>query len=506
MEDLYHVEQRIINLEEVALAFKQELQKLRTMEANSSMFEHKTISNFEKNVEEFQVIKQFVESMNLSGLQTTNFIHGFKNNDMNYEFDLLKVFKTKIINIELKNYDWQQSPKSHFNYEKITKQLEKHRKLFANSKRKIILISVVISGGKLLIKKYEDQRLKEIQANELYFDLAGVPEPDQLQVLDKILEIDLKQLNFWQNPHELINKTYILSSKQNSAYNTLTTQIKNQKIVAIKGRAGSGKTLIMFKFALEAAANGKTVLIILPFKLSTDHQKLKQVFETKYPNLKIMEKRFVCHEHVFKTKKPKIDWQIFDYVIVDEAQRLSKSEFDEISFFAEKLQIFFDPMQTLQASDLGHKLKQQIIPQIELDQNVRTNPNIVRLLNYLVFGKNDYFSSYNIVLYKLSQTDLSSKQNLNQEICVLIQAISHNEQMTCISEFSPEHRNLFEVIGLDYHHTIIVLKDLIIKEGYVELESELAAKLYAKITRTTKQISIVCTTKEVYDSLSSRFV
>lgn len=56
----------------------------------------------------------------------------------------------------------------------------------------------------------------------------------------------------------------ILSSDQEQAYNSITNQLQEKKVVLLRGITGSGKTEVYIKLIQEYKAQGKTCLLVLP--------------------------------------------------------------------------------------------------------------------------------------------------------------------------------------------------------------------------------------------------
>lgn len=224
------------------------------------------------------------------------------------EFDLLRLTPSKILNIEYK---------SEFT-KNIKLQLQKNY-YYLKFLNKEIYSYTFVSNTKKLYKLDNQKNLIEAKMSELIniLKLQGEGEDYYIDDLNKKFIPSNYLISPFSKTNEFINNEYFLTQRQEEIKNNIDKEIKNGiEYFVISGEAGSGKTLLTYDISKSLITQGKNVGIIHCGQLNTGHILLKENFGWNIVPIKNWKE-------LFYNNTPKI-------IIIDEFQRINKTQFSEI--------------------------------------------------------------------------------------------------------------------------------------------------------------------------------
>ena len=262
-------------------------------------------------MDDLQSLVDVITSLTKQTNILNHFYVGFKINQISKEFDLLRIGKNSIINIELK----RESTKG-----KITKQLIQNQYYLKFLDVPIYNFTYVASTKKLymlvdstyikevnfdiLIKKLMEQQLKEINNIHDLFDPINY------------------LVSLFDSPEAFLKDEYFLTMQQSTFKKEILDirPTENPAFIMIEGGAGTGKTLLTYDIAKEYMRNGKNVLIFQCGKLHKGLEKLRNDHHWEIERLSHFNEK--QHEEAD-------DFSRYDVIIFDEAQRLEKSQLEK---------------------------------------------------------------------------------------------------------------------------------------------------------------------------------
>lgn len=338
---------------------------------------------------ELQTLESLVKLLKDSSAQHGNdYFKIFDNYYVNYkipqigkEFDLLRIGKDNIINIELKSKE---------DLEDIKKQMQRNSYYLKGIKTNYLIFTYVKDGNIYFF----DSNINDIVLVDILFLI------DKLITQDIDYDINLNDLfkakNYlispFNNTERFLNNEYFLTKHQEeikksvlNLFNNNTTTLN--KYICITGNAGTGKTLLTYDIAKELSLI-KSVLIIHCGKLNKGHKKIiKNLQNDKKYNI------IICRiKEFFKLSS----YRHFDIVIIDEAQRMFKENFKKIINMYDiydKLIFSYDIKQYLKENErlnITEELENLHIQfkQFNLKNKIRTNEKIASFIkNLFIIGK-----------------------------------------------------------------------------------------------------------------------
>lgn len=245
------------------------------------------------------------------------------------EFDILRFSKDTIINIELKS--------GSISEEKVIRQLERHKFLLSSIDTTYKVKLFTYLADKNILYEYDDGSLNKINFKYLVNNI-----PD-LYIEENLLSI-LNDTSFiispYSEPDRFFSSQYFLNIEQEKAREILLSSSANY--IALKGGAGTGKSLILFDVAKRLSDQGKKVLFIFCSKLD-DCLISKIDSQTNFKFLDIVNSRGLGDDHYLE----------YDVLIIDESQRLYREQLDRfLKLFKDKKFILtVDKQQTLRPEE-----------------------------------------------------------------------------------------------------------------------------------------------------------
>jgi len=317
------------------------------------------------------------------------------------EFDLLKISKEFILNIELKSKVDQ--------IEKIKAQQNKNYKYLKFLDRDVNIVT--FDSQKSIFYEYDIKNEKtKIVEKERIIELISrcVINCENCEIsLDELFKPKNYLVSPFNKTDEFLENKYVLTQQQEKIINEINK--KDTQYNFIKGDAGTGKSLLIYDFAKKAGL--KNTLIIHVGKLNSGHNKLNMNgFNIKAvriipksnqdPLTSVIEASFV-QENI-------------RYIIIDESQRINAGQLKVIVEWVKKYNI-------------------KLICSYDLQQylhNNETNFSVIKLYDFILknapeklynanLGKkirtNKYLSAFVKCLYTPSKFD-SFKNDIKAEI------------------------------------------------------------------------------------------
>ena len=406
-----------------------------------------------------------------------NFYYSYTIPHIGKEFDLLKIDDSKILNIELKS--------ENVGFDRIKTQLERNYNYLKYLSKKMYLYTF-ISDSKKFYKLDEKHNLVSIDINEILQTINLFNEgiyPD----IDKLFKASDYLVSPNANPLKFINNQYFLTTQQEYIKNKIFSILDERNLIKITGEAGTGKTLLLFDIAKELSVNNK-VLIINCNKPNSAHDLINQAFE----NILITSQDELLNNLELISE--------YDYLLLDEAQRMRKELWELLNLNLDKKIIFtLDPKQVLTSEEITNNFNSKIdklnVLSYKLSNRIRINNNI-KEFTYRLFGINNKhildLSNVNIH-YASTQQELLTYFNLYKKEYIYIKIPNTNYNCGEISVV-----DINEVVGKDYDNVLMVLDNNYFYSGeklssYNSIKNDyLYLKiLYQGLSRTREKASII---------------
>lgn len=295
------------------------------------------------------------------------FYVGYKINQINKEFDLLRFGEETIINIELKRKSTG---------DRMKKQLLSNKYYLGFLGKQVLQFTYVASEEKL----YYLNEKEEFEESDIEFLFKQINKQKLIEIEDIQKEFD--PCNYLVSPFNsteaFIENQYFLTEHQDN-YKTEIINLSTEagpSYIAIEGAAGTGKTLLAYDIAKEYRNKSKRVLIIHCGTLNAGHKKL--MFD---------------------------DWEVtgikgygsysfneYDLIVIDETQRIRKDQLEDILQRIKDTNVkcifSYDPDQCLASWEVENNipgfLEDEVSPRhYPLTKRIRTNKEIISFTNNL---------------------------------------------------------------------------------------------------------------------------
>ncbi|EOJ20340.1 DNA/RNA helicase domain-containing protein [Enterococcus faecalis] len=288
------------------------------------------------------------------------------------DFDILRYTDKVITNIELKHSTFdctdQQRLKRKFKSQKHILQLFGIK--FNNF--------IFFSENKELYKYLIEEDCFEKITIEKFIELIDINSPSQENKINKLTPKEYL-ISPLEDIEKFFNGVYYLTQQQQKIVDEI---INKNGIFGVTGIPGSGKTLVAYDL-LRRIDTKCEALMIFCGKIRKQHEEM----ERKFNNVHFVSAKDVNEEIL----------NIYDYIIIDEAQRMYRAKFNLIRSWGEKNKqskktvFFFDCDQTLSPKDIGNMLKNyfQTLENdgkgtyLKLSGNIRSNKYIASFVKQL---------------------------------------------------------------------------------------------------------------------------
>ena len=236
------------------------------------------------------------------------FHFSFRINQISKEFDLLKVKgDERVLNIELKSEMIEE--------DRIKKQLEQNQYYLKHIAKKIDSFTYVDGINQFF--KLDEGELVKCCVSDLIQVLKDFKNyDDQIEQLFQVKNYLISPLN---TPQKFLNGQYFLTGAQKKIKEKIISDAKkhnNKNFLGIAGKAGTGKTLLLYDLAKDLCKQGR-VCVIHCGVLCEGHMLLRE----KIDNIDIIDAKSVNTT----------EFDEYDYILVDETQRIYKSNMEVIA-------------------------------------------------------------------------------------------------------------------------------------------------------------------------------
>lgn len=472
------------------------LKSLVDMKANmaDSIYEdYKKYTGIELKEHEMKSLESFLDFMENDRLFLDYFV-GYKIPQIGKEFDLLKFGENCVINIELKSTS---------TIEKIKNQLMKNKYyLEAIEINDIWLYSYDASENKLYTLGSDD---------ELY----TCTKEDLKRTIESQTPCEVDNPDIYFNPSDYLvspfNSTdkflegqYFLTNQQTEFKRRILKDIDGfPYFESVIGRAGTGKTLLIYDIAKKLMKQGKKVGIIHCGKLNDGQLTLNR---NKWLIKEIKEYKMILFN------------EDIDVIIIDEMQRIRPNQLSEIIDFVNKKRkkciVSYDINQCINQSELGNLGK--VVDFITNYTNIRENKLSEKIRS------NKEIGSFIINLFELESVPKKTVDYNNISVEYLNEASSvkqylevlTNQGWTSIKYSSGLYEDAeFEeyqiagtasahrVIGQEFDNIVVVIDHNFYYDSNLYLKSRNPKKgyseylmnkmLYQMVTRTRKKLKVI---------------
>lgn len=325
------------------------------------------------------------------------------------EFDLLRFDEETIVNIELKRES---------DTEKIKNQLLRNKYYLSFLRKETHLFSYQ-SSSKKLYGLDESNSLIELNIRQLIEKIAS-QDVKRLENIDDFFNPSNYLVSPFNSTQEFIKGKYFLTQHQEKIKKRVLEELSkpNHSIISIKGKAGTGKTLLTYDIAKEVYKS-KEIIIIHCGILNDGHRTLRDDYAWN-----IIAARNIGQQ----------DFSKYHLIIVDESQRTRRGQLDflikQIKANSTNCIFSYDSVQTLRGQEIRANLSQEIeknvtLQPFELTTKIRTNKEVARFIKCLFnldepIHKMDYskielkyFDNYSIAKKYLTQLDSENWKIIN---------------------------------------------------------------------------------------------
>lgn len=287
---------------------------------------YRKVYNIKMRNVEIRGINKLISNLNISTSFFEGFYIGYTIPQISKEFDLLRLEKNRVINIELKT-----------KADKLTiyKQLLQNRYYLSSLEREIELFSYIEKTNSLY--KLENLKLVEVDFQILRNLLKENLEEIQITNINKLFNPSNFLVSPFNETDKFLEGNYFLTSHQEyiKKISILGILRRSFKYYYIEGSSGTGKTLLIYDIVKSLKALDFNIGIIHVGQLNMGHEKL---IDNNWNIYKI-------------TDLDEVLYSKYDILVIDEAQRLEMEQVDKIISYVENTGIYcifsLDPRQVM---------------------------------------------------------------------------------------------------------------------------------------------------------------
>lgn len=404
------------------------------------------------------------------------------------EFDLLRIDKESVVNIELKK---NSTP------EKIKKQLLRN-KYYLSFLKKDVFNFTYVADEKTLYKIDNDQNLVESNIKHLLSLLAS-QDVKNIKDIDSYFNASNYLVSPFNSTQEFAKEKYFLTTHQEEIKNIILKELDlpNYSIISIKGKSGTGKTLLTYDIA-KVVHEQKKILIVHCGYLNDGHITLRDDY-----GWNILPVKDAIHQDLSK----------FSLIVIDEAQRIYLNQLQyvisEIKRHSNSCIFSYDGQQTLSNVEINNKIEAHIEKEVtvkpfELTTKIRTNKEVATFIKSL-FSKSkpleklkysnidlNYFDDYEIAKHHLNQIRTEGWKIINY-------TPTRSRLPYDYYNIDEETDNAHRVIGQEFDNVVAVIDghfyyngdELSTRRYRIEPHYHPAKMLFQIVSRTRTKLSIV---------------
>lgn len=457
-------------------------------EINPNLRELGTLSSF---VEE---VLKYCSEINVFN----NYLYDYSIPQISKQFDILKFCSDVIINIELKETSTE---------EKIKKQLKENNYYLESTGRDVYTFSYVKSSNSIYQYVPDKDVLNKVDF-EKFVDWLEEKRMGYLEEenLDEIFKPRQYLVSVFNDTEKFLRNEYFLSDVQRMFKKEFEESDKLFK--AIKGEAGTGKTLLLYDIAKDYKDRGESILIIHCAQLNIGHDNLIQTGWNITP--------IKYYRDFLKTE--------IEAIFIDEAQRLTQHQFQTITDFARsnniKIYFSYDPEQYLHLSertnDIANKilgLGSEVVNKI-LTGKIRSNKEINLFIKKIFNNNHNHASNYKFrdfieVLYfdgiEIANDYIEELVDSSKGKATILNFTDDLYTRRKYQRYNNTRANLnaHEVIGQEFNHVVLTLGDYVEYDSQGELYAtcssyyDVVRMFYQLATRTKEKLTIIIINNKV---------
>lgn len=397
-----------------------------------------------------------------------NFFYSYFIPHIGKEFDILKIGKDSILNIELKSEDVGES--------RIVNQLISNHKYLKYLGKKIYCFTFV-SSDKCFYKMGNNGKLVIAPAEEV-IDLMREMVDEENVDIDSLF----RACNYLVSPiidvEKFLANEYFLTTQQDYIKAQIMKNVSD-KYFRIVGEAGTGKTLLMYDIAKSLARCHKVLII------STNYlSKSQNIIQKTVNNLDIKMLNEIAEDK-------------YDYLLVDEAQRLTISQYKFIVGLDSRMIFFLDPTQVLTKEQVKNNVNNQLSKLnpvgYKLSNRIRVNNEVAdftrRLFNLSIDKK---YPGYSCVKVIYANDDVQLNKYLLDYLRENYVFISNGSP----NAFSKYSINVNDVIGADYERVLMLVdNNFYYQDGRLKSQNRFGVLqdrlLYQGLTRARDAVVLI---------------
>lgn len=228
------------------------------------------------------------------------FFVSYRIKQISKEFDLLRIGRNFIMNIELKKES---------TIERMTKQLLQNVYYLKFLELEIYSFTYVSSTNTLY--QLKDGVMEEVDARAL-IALLKKQQVRRLTNIDDLFDPINYLVSPFESPHAFMNGEYFLTSPQMTFKREILTLVENHYTVVIDGAPGTGKTLLTYDLVKTWLKEGKKIALIHGKSLTQGQRILNEQYHWQIETF------------------DELNFEEADIVVIDEAQKLTHAQLQKL--------------------------------------------------------------------------------------------------------------------------------------------------------------------------------
>ena len=405
--------------------------------------------------QEFYAIRSLVNMLLGIGVEIKDFeifFLSFTIEQIGKEFDLIKLDKDNLVlNIELKSEE--------VGVEAIQNQLEKNRYYLKHLAPDVRLYTFVETGKELY--KYTSKGLQLVGVEDLK-DTMQLFQESLGENLESLFQANSYLISPLNSHQKFMYGDYFLTNQQHDIKKKIVDLIllnDKEYVLGITGKAGTGKTLLLYDIIKEIAERGENCCLIHSGILCDGHR----ILSAKWDNVTIFSAKELNGDGVENLKR-------YQFIFVDESQRIYSSTFEKIikEVISESKTVIFayDYAQSLSITEEERNIPAKLqkidgFTVYTLSNKIRTSKEIASFtrtmmnLNNRARGYMDY--SDIDVLFANNTKEAKRLINLYDEKGYIFISYTQSMYYRNSIDLYPNNYDTHHVIGQEYDKVMIMM-------------------------------------------------